>query len=120
MELKEQAKTPLVIVTGLLIIFLFTENFLFAQVAVFIGLIGVFSDFLTRWLILGWMKLAEGLGWVTSKVILTSLFFVFLLPLAIAKRIFDKDGLNLKRTKKDTLFETRNHRYSGEDLENTF
>ena len=120
MNTSQQAKTPLVIVTGLAVISLVTGSVHFARAAVVIGLLCVFSDFFERWIVFLWMKLAEGLGWVSSKIILTALFFVFLWPLAIAKRIFSPDGMFLKRSKKESLFETRNHQYSRDDLENTF
>jgi hypothetical protein len=68
----------------------------------------------------GWIRLAEGLGWVSSKVILSVVFFCILLPIAMIRRLFKGDTLHLKKENLKTLFETRDHKYVPEDLENPF
>ncbi len=71
---------------------------------------------LINWL---WMKLAFGLGWVNSRVLLSLIYYVFLFPIALVSRIFKKDSLLLKKDPKSTTyFECRDHTYTKEDLEN--
>jgi hypothetical protein len=85
-------------------------------VAVALGLIGMFFDFLAEKIHWAWMKLAEGIGWVMSKVILSIVFYVFLLPFALLSRLTGSNNLQLKK-KGDSYYHTRNHVYRNNDLE---
>lgn len=66
-----------------------------------------------------WLKLADLLGAINTRIILSVAFFVFLVPLAFLARIFSKDNLSLKR-KSDSYFHTINKTYKKEDLEDIF
>lgn len=65
-----------------------------------------------------WLKLALGLGWVNSRILLSIIYFVFLMPIAWISRLFTRDPLSLKRNTRATLFVTRDHLYNRKDLEN--
>ena len=41
-----------------------------------------------------WMGMAEGLGFVTTRVILGAVFFLVVTPIGIARRLFGGDPLN--------------------------
>lgn len=51
-----------------------------------------------------WMTLAILMGWVTTRVILTILFYLVLTPLAFAAKIFGKSFLDLKIDKSKTSY----------------
>jgi hypothetical protein len=69
-----------------------------AQVAVVVGVIGIFSAFLSNLITLGWTKLAEVLSMIVPNILLSAVFFLFLLPLALLSRLFAKnDALYLKQ-----------------------
>ncbi|MBL4624688.1 MAG: hypothetical protein JKY42_06065 [Flavobacteriales bacterium] len=69
----------------------------------------------------GWFKLAEGLGWFNSRVLLTVIFYIFLFPIAMLFKLTGKDNLQLKSHKEnDSVYEKRNHKYEAKDLENTW
>ena len=65
-----------------------------------------------------WMNLSDLLGKVMSKLILTVIFFLFVFPVAIFRRLLGKDSLKLKQFKKNTnsVFFGRNHSFSKEDF----
>jgi hypothetical protein len=65
-----------------------------------------------------WFKLALALGWVNSRILLSVIYFVFLMPIAWVSRLFTKDPLTLRKRNTSTLFVTRNHIYTKKDLEN--
>lgn len=112
-------QTCLVIMTGLLVFwFIYGVKWL-VTVAVVIGLIGAFVPVVAKWINWAWYKLAEGMGWVMSKVLLTVIFYLFLFPVAFMARLFGKNTLQLKR-KNDTYWVSRDHSYSGKDLENVW
>ena len=43
-----------------------------------------------------WMKLAEGMGWVMTRVILSVFFFVVLTPFGVVMRLLGKSTLDTK------------------------
>jgi hypothetical protein len=43
-----------------------------------------------------WLKIGEVLGWVWTRVILTTVYFIVLGPISIIIKIFGKDPLKLK------------------------
>lgn len=111
-------ETALVIVSGLLVFWFIYEIKILLYIALVIGLIGAFVPSVSKLINWAWYKLAEGMGWIMSKVILSVVFFIFLFPIALLSRIFGKrDPLNLKRPSDSTWVE-RNHGYTGKDLEN--
>ena len=42
-----------------------------------------------------WMKLAFGLAWLVTRVLLTALYYGFITPYGLVARVFRKDPLNL-------------------------
>lgn len=69
-----------------------------------------------------WLGFSHLLGTVMSKVILTVVFFVVLTPIALLRRLFGHDPMALRKWKKGTgsVFETRNHTYTAEEIEQPF
>ncbi len=114
-------ETILTICTALVVVFLVTKShsksWLYAAVA--LGFIGLFFDALAAKIHWAWMKLAEGMGWVMSKVILSIIFFFFLFPIALLARLFGKNNMQLQR-RSDTYYITRNHTFTKKDLEQLF
>ncbi|NJM25160.1 MAG: hypothetical protein HC859_06325 [Bacteroidia bacterium] len=88
------------------------------KAAVVIGLASLLSSTVAKAIEWGWLKLALGLGWVNSRIILGIVFFVFLTPIAWLARLFTRDPLQLKRNASGTLYHNRDHTYTKEDLEN--
>ena len=114
----DRFKTILVIVTGLLAIGWIFDIPLLSRIAVIIGAVSIFIPPVARVIEQGWFKLALALGWINSRILLSIIYFVFLMPLAWLSRLFTKDPLALKKGKRETLFTTRDHLYTGKDLEN--
>jgi len=69
-----------------------------------------------------WFALSTALGTVISKVILTMLFFVLVLPVGLLRRMLGKDSMRLKSWKKgnESVFSVKRHQYSAKDLEHPF
>lgn len=111
--------TCLVIASGLLVFWLLYKVDLLIYVAIAVGVIGAFIPFLAKWLDWAWYKLAEGMGWVMSKVILSIVFFVFLFPIAQIAKLSRKDSLQLKR-RNSTYWTSRDHQYAARDLDNAW
>ena len=110
----------LVIVTGLLILSLIFKwpNVMIA--AAVIGTLGVFSNFFAEKITWVWMKIAEVLGYINARILLSVIFFIFLFPLALLTRLIKGNTLKLKKNESsdDSYFDERNHTYEAKDIEN--
>ena len=121
MNKEKNLETILTISTGLIVIYLiFPEYKLLLIIAILLGVIGLFINPLSNKITWGWFKIAEIMGYFMSKILLTSVFYLFLFPIAILSRIFTKNNLQLKRTEDNTYYKTRNHKYVPKDIENVW
>jgi hypothetical protein len=109
----------LVIVTGFLLLFLVYGKVWMIYVSFGTGIIGIFIKPLGSLLAKGWFKLGDLLGYVVSKVVLATMFFIILVPISFLYNIFNKDTLQLKRTEK-SLWKVRDHSYTADDLKNSW
>jgi len=69
-----------------------------------------------------WFALSTALGTVVSKIILTVLFFVVVLPIGLVRRALGKDAMQMRswRKGKDSVFRQRKHLFSAKDLEHPY
>ena len=69
-----------------------------------------------------WFGLSNVLGTITSKLLLTVIFFVIVTPVGLIRRITGADSLQLKRWKKDdsSVFGVREHIFQPEDIEKPY
>ncbi|WP_026753960.1 SxtJ family membrane protein [Sediminibacter sp. Hel_I_10] len=69
-----------------------------------------------------WFALGVLLSMVSTKILLTVLFFLILTPMALFRKWIGKDSLMLKRFKKETdsVLITRDHTFSTEDLKHPY
>lgn len=110
-------ETSLVLTTGFLVIYKLSQTELFLWLAISFGLIGVFVKPLAKYIAIAWFKLADILNFFMSKIVLGSIFYFILFPVALLSRISQKDKLQLKKPKQSNWIE-RNHTYKSADLEN--
>ncbi|HYC86797.1 MAG TPA: hypothetical protein VEB86_16305 [Chryseosolibacter sp.] len=118
MYASDRYKTILVIVTGLLACAVIFKLPVLIHVALAMGVVAIFIAAAARLIEWLWFRMAMALGWVNSRILLSIVFFGFLLPMAWFSRWFRKDSLNLKRSNAGSIFDTRNYKYRKEDLEN--
>ena len=112
-------ETVLVLVLALLVLYYLQKKPVFFFAAVTIGLIGLFMPVLAEKIHWLWMKLAEGLGFVTSKVVLTIIFFVVLVPLSGLSKLFRKPAIKLKGDAASS-FKNRNFTYTPKSMEDVW
>lgn len=111
-------QTILVLVLANIIGYLLWAYPAFLYVGLGIGVGSMAIPKLAAWIHWAWMKLAEGLGWVNSRILLGLVFFLLLTPIALLVRLFRKDPLQLKPPKAESLFHERDHVFTAKDLEN--
>jgi len=112
-------ETILTLVTALIILSLIFKTKHLLSMAWILGLVGLFIKPLAEFISKMWLKLSEIMGSISSKIILSLVFFLFLVPIAFIYRLFNKDSLLIKNTKR-SLFFNRDHKYTKEDFENSW
>ncbi|WP_395810640.1 SxtJ family membrane protein [Daejeonella sp.] len=113
-------ETILVLVLALGVFFWLTHNTYLLLAAGILAFIGIFIPFLADKIHWAWMKLAHLMGYVMSKVLLTLVYVLLLLPLAFLSRAFgNKNGIRLK-SGAQSYFKDRNYTYTKESLENVW
>jgi hypothetical protein len=117
MKKEKVFETMLTLVTASIIGSVVFKLKILITIAVIIGLIGLFIKPLSELISKLWLKFSEIIGSISSKILLSIIYFVFLVPIAILYRIFNKDSLMIKNGNKST-FCKRNHKYVKDDFEN--
>ncbi len=112
-------ESMLAITVGMLALYFIFNVQILLTIALVIGLIGMFSSTLSKYIARGWHKLAEGLGYINSRILLSLIFFIFLVPIAFLSRLVSGNPLQLKKQPKpdDSYFADRDHEYTAEDFE---
>lgn len=69
-----------------------------------------------------WLGLTNLLGAVMSRVLISIVYIVILLPIGVIRRLTGKDSLNLKGFKKDTksVMVVRDYEFTAKDITNPF
>ena len=69
-----------------------------------------------------WFALSTLLGTIVSKIILALLFYLMVLPFGLVRNLLGKDAMQTKSWKKtnDSVFRTRNHKFSAKDLDHPY
>ena len=69
----------------------------------FVGLVFIFFGFFKPYLLYYpyklWMRIGDILGWINSRIILTIIYILVLIPISLIMRLFDYDPLKIRRIK---------------------
>jgi hypothetical protein len=103
MKKDTSASTILVIAMGFLVVNLLFNYPWALKVSLIIGLIGVFSDSLSKKIDWAWMKLSYLLSKIFPPILIGIIFFLVLFPLSLLSKLFTKDPLMLSN-KYDSYF----------------
>jgi hypothetical protein len=120
---KEQSKDSGL---ALVLIFLFLGVFLKSLAYVKIGLIILLLDMIWPlffyWFAFLWFGLSKILSLVMTKILLGAVFYIFIVPVGMIRKILRKDTMDLNEFKKNTVsvFKDRNHFFGAEDIKNQF
>jgi Saxitoxin biosynthesis operon protein SxtJ len=121
-ELKREKhlETILVLVFALGIFYWVSPNSILLVVAGILAFIGIFIPILSEKIHWAWMKLAHAIGFVMSKVLLTLVYLLILLPLAFLSKAFGKKTDIRLKPGFGSNFVDRNFTYTKDSMENTW
>ena len=69
-----------------------------------------------------WFSFGELLSLVTTKILLTTVFFILVWPIGSLRRLFKRDSFQLNHFKKNSnsVFKIREHLFNASDLKHPF
>ena len=108
----------LVIVVGFVILSLIFKLKVLLTAGLFIGILSLASKTVAGWINFGWFKIAEWFGWINSKILITLVYYLVLVPISALSKLRHKDVLKRNRQEVDTYYSKRDHLYVAKDFEN--
>jgi hypothetical protein len=115
---KEAGDTGMAMVLICLLIGYFTGNTLFSTIAIPLLVLNMAFPMFYYPFAMVWLGLTNLLGMIVSKILLSVVYIVILLPVGLVRRMAGKDSLYLKQFKKgkDSVMISRDHQFSGNDI----
>ena len=119
----EQAKDTgmaMVLICLLIAVFSGKKNWEFLALALL--LINMIRPAIYRPVAKVWLGFSHLLGTLMSKVILSGIFFVLVVPVGLLRRAIGKDALRLKEWKQGngSVFKIRDHKFTADDIINPY
>jgi hypothetical protein len=126
MKKSDHYKTVLTIVTGLLVLVLITNTDIKLNtfsgkifiVSITLSILSLISAFIANKVDFLWMKLAYFLGKIGPNIILSLVFYLFLTPISLLKKLFDKNDLLKLKNRNESTFLIVNKKFDSKSLEN--
>ncbi|MFW5805677.1 MAG: hypothetical protein ACOCVX_04020 [Bacteroidales bacterium] len=110
-------KTILVITVGFIIIYFISEWLWALWIAVVVGFCGMLSDYLARKIDFLWMQLARLLNLIMPNILLSLVYYIVLVPIALLSRMFNKKGQLQLKNRKHSMFESRKRTFTPSSFE---
>jgi len=107
---------------GILLVGLFTQNDTYYKIAIPVLVINMtFPKFFYPFAIL-WLGFSQILGTIVSKIILSIVFILMIIPVGLLRRLLGKDTLKLSEFKKtnSSVMKSRDVYFTSEDIEKPY
>lgn len=119
---KQITDAGMAMVLILLLIGFFTGNTLYYKIAIPVLVINMSIPKIFYPLAIAWFGLSHLLGSIMSKILLTLVFVIFVLPVGLMRKILGKDAMLVTQWKKGTgsVMKERHKIFSPDDLEKPY
>lgn len=100
----------------------YTESWSLVLIAGIILLLAIIVPVIFKPLAFLWFGLATILSFITSKILLSVLFYLLVIPVGLFRKLLGKDSLKLTSFKKspNSVLIERDHTFQSSDLKNPF
>jgi hypothetical protein len=120
---KDQTRdTGMAMVLLFLLVFLKTHRFGWLYAATFLHVVNMIVPRIYAPVAVVWFGLSHIVGTIMSKVLLSVLFFGFVTPVGVLRRLFGKDSLKLRgfKASPESAMLVRNHVFVAQDIEKPY
>ena len=112
MKLEKAYQSVIVLSLGFLILGMFSKHDYLIYVPLVVLLLSAVHKKLAIWIATAWQFIGEKMGMVSSFILLSVIFLVFLFPIALLQKVFSK-----KITNKSSNWQIRNHSFEAASFE---
>jgi hypothetical protein len=114
--------TGFAILLGLLLWYFHSGTILFVTLSILIILVSIVVPAVLTPVSFVWYTLSEAMGAISSRVLLSAIFFCIVTPIGAARRVIGKERLLTEQWKKNgvSVFKDRNHCFTSADIKNPF
>ena len=119
---KQSSDTGMAMVLILLIIAMLTENNIYLLISIFALIVNMtFPTFYYPVAII-WLGFSHLLGTVISKILLSVVFVLMVVPVGLLRRLLGKDSLKLTQFKRSnsSVMKKRNYSFISKDIQKPF
>ena len=113
-------KTILVIVIGLLCLSFIFNSSLLVKISTVLGFLALIHVRMANMIEYLWQQIAKVLGWINSRVLLTLIYYLILLPTSLLSRLFIKENQIQRKKNSNSYYLDRDHNYTAEDMKNVW
>ena len=119
---KQASDTGMAMVLILLLIGLLTQNILYYKIAIPVLIMNMIFPMFYYLFAIVWLSSSKLIGALMSRVILTIIYIIMVVPVGIFRRLLGKDTLQLSDFKKDSksVMKIRNYNFTSQDVENPY
>ncbi|MBS9773641.1 MAG: hypothetical protein KGV59_00570 [Tenacibaculum sp.] len=119
---KQASDTGMAVVLILLLIAFFTKTTLCYKIAIPVLIVTMTYPMLFYPVAIVWLGFSELLGIIMSKIILTIVYVVLVVPVGFVRKLIGKDSLQLNRFKKgkSSVMKVRNYEFTSKDIEKPY
>ena len=119
---KEASDTGMAMTLICLLLGYFTKNVIYYKIAIPVLVMNMAFPMFYYPFAMIWLGLTNLLGIVVSRILLSIVYLLFLMPVGIIRRAMGKDSLNLTGFKKgkDSVMINRDIQFTADDIKNPF
>ncbi|HMK04313.1 MAG TPA: hypothetical protein VK489_08985 [Ferruginibacter sp.] len=119
---KEASDTGMAMTLICLLAGYFTGNILYYKISILVLVMTMAFPMFFYYIAIIWLGLTNLLGIVVSRVLLSVVYIVFLLPMGMIRRAMGKDSLNLNGFKKgnNSVMVNRDIEFTANDIKNPY
>ena len=119
---KQTSDAGMALVLIFLLIGLFSHNVIFFKIAIPILIINMIYPMFFYIFAVVWFGLSHLLGTVVSKILLSVIYTILVIPFGLFRKLIGKDSLLLTQFKKNkkSVFHIRNYSFSSQDIEKPY
>lgn len=119
---KEASDTGMAMVLICLLLGYFTRHNIYYLISIPVLVINMTFPMFYYPFAMIWLGLTNLLGMVVSRILISVIYIIILLPMGVIRRAMGKDSLNLTGFKKDSksVMIVRDHEFTAKDIINPF
>jgi len=119
---KQASDTGMAMVLILLLVGLFSHNSFYYKIAIPVLIMNMTYPMFYYYFAVIWLGFSQLLGSIVSKVLLSIVYIVFVVPVGIVRKLLGKDSLQLLDFKKEksSVMKSRNYNYISKDIETPY